>query len=59
MSWEKAIILNPNEQMLHSSEGNCERHHEAMAKALIVYGTVQSRGIHSGTLVLTDEIAVV
>jgi len=25
MSWQKAIILNPNEQVVHSWDGDCER----------------------------------
>lgn len=59
MSWQKAIILNPNEQVLHSWDGNCERQHKAVVaqKGLITthYATVQSKEIHSGTLVLTNQ----
>lgn len=60
MSWQKAIILNPNEQVLHSWDGNCERHHKTVVanKSLIImtrYETKQSKEIHSGTLVLTNQ----
>lgn len=55
MSWQKAIILNPNEQVLHSWEGNCEQHHKAVVKAFIGHKTVQSKEINSGTLVLTNQ----
>lgn len=60
MSWQKAIILNPNEQVLHSWEGNCERHNKAVVqqRVAIVFTTnktVQSKEIHSGTLVLTNQ----
>ena len=60
MSWQKAIILNPNEQVLHSWEGNCERHHKTVVqqRVAIVFTTnktVQSKEIHSGTLVLTNQ----
>jgi hypothetical protein len=59
MSWQKGIILNPNEQVLHSWDGNCERQHKAVVaqKGLILthYKTVQSKEIHRGTLVLTNQ----
>ena len=55
MSWQKAIILNPNEQVLHSWEGNCERHLKAVVKAFIGHRTVESKEIHSGTLALTNQ----
>lgn len=60
MSWQKAIILNTNEQVLHSWDGNCERHHKAVVqqRVAIVFTTnktVQSKEIHSGTLVLTNQ----
>ena len=38
MSWQKAIILNPNEQVMNSWSGNCEsarvypKHDEFMSK---------------------------
>jgi hypothetical protein len=47
--------LNPNEQVLHSWEGNCERHHKAVVKAFIGHRTVESKEIHSGTLALTNQ----
>jgi hypothetical protein len=59
MSWQKAMILNPNEQVLHSWDGNCERQHKAVVaqKGLIFtnYKTVQSKEVHRGTLVLTNQ----
>ena len=61
MSWQKAIILNPNEQVLHSWDGNCERHHKAVEERMRLAGikighkTVDSKEIHSGTLVLTNQ----
>ena len=60
MSWQKAIILNPSEQVLHSWEGNCERHHKAVVqqRVTIVFTTnktIQSKEINSGTLVLTNQ----
>jgi rubrerythrin len=55
LSWQKAIILNPNEQVLHSWDGNCERHHKAVAKAFIGHKTVESKETNSGTLVLTNQ----
>ena len=55
MSWQKAIILNPNEQVLHSWDGNCERHHKAIAKAFIGHKMVQTKEVNSGTLVLTSQ----
>lgn len=53
-------MLNTNEQVLHSWEGNCERHHKAVVqqRVAIVFTTnktVQSKEIHSGTLVLTNQ----
>jgi hypothetical protein len=47
----KAIILNPNEQVLHSWEGNCERHHKTVMRGRVA----QAKEIHSGTLVLTNQ----
>jgi hypothetical protein len=32
MSWQKALILNTNEQVVHSWEGNCERRHKTVVK---------------------------
>lgn len=55
MSWQKAIVLNPNEQVLHSWDGNCERQHKAVVKAFIGHKTVQAKETHSGTLVLTNQ----
>lgn len=60
MSWQKGIILNPNEQVLHSWEGNCERHHKAVVqqRVAVVFTTnktIESKEIHSGTLVLTNH----
>ena len=60
MSWQKAIILNPNEQVMHSWDGNCERHHKAVVqqRVAVVFTTnktIESKEIHSGTLVLTNQ----
>jgi hypothetical protein len=59
MSWQKAIILNPNEQVMNSWKGNCERHHKKVIaqKGLIRthYNTVEAKETHSGTLVLTNQ----
>jgi hypothetical protein len=55
LSWQKAIILNPNEQVLHSWDGNCERHHKAVVKAFIGHKTVEAKETHSGTLALTSQ----
>jgi hypothetical protein len=61
MSWQKAIILNPNEQVLHSWDGNCERHHKAAVSRMRIYGfnvgnkTVDAKETNSGTLVLTNQ----
>jgi len=56
MSWQKAIILNPGEQVLHSWDGDSERHHKAVEKLNIFqHRTVQSKEIHNGTLVLTNQ----
>jgi len=59
MSWQKAIILNSNEQVSHSWEGKCERQHKAVVaqQGLIRtnYKTVQSKEVHRGTLVLTNQ----
>jgi len=51
MSWQKAIILNPNEQVLNSWNGNCERHHKTVVQRRVV----EAKEIHSGTLVLTNQ----
>jgi hypothetical protein len=62
MSWQKAIVLNPNEQVLHSWDGNCERHHKSVEARIKIIGvggvghkTVESKETHSGTLVLTNQ----
>jgi hypothetical protein len=59
MSWQKTIILNPNEQVLHSWDGNCERRHSQVfkEKGLIrdKYVTKEAKERHSGTLVLTNQ----
>jgi len=55
MSWQKAIILNSNEQVSHSWDGNCERHHKAVVKAFIGHKTVEAKETNSGTLVLTNQ----
>lgn len=60
MSWQKAIVLNPNEQVLNSWDGNCERHHKAVVRQRVAVvfttnKTVESKETHSGTLVLTNQ----
>jgi len=54
MSWQKAIILNPNEQVLHSWGGNCERHHKTTVaqKGLLrtKYVTKEAKETNSGVL---------
>jgi hypothetical protein len=59
MSWQKAIILNPNEQVLHSWSGNCERHYKTVVpkKGLIrtKYVSRETKEQHSGELVLTNK----
>ena len=59
MSWQKAIILHPAEQVLHSWNGECER------RLKTVIGTGRRRGTkyaareakerHSGELVLSNK----
>lgn len=59
MSWQKAMILNSNEQVLHSWDGNCEQHHKQVfrEKGLIMTRTVlkEAKETNSGTLVLTNQ----
>jgi hypothetical protein len=57
MSWQKAIILNPNEQVLHSWDGDCVRYHKAVENVALglMHRTAQSKEIHNGTLVLTNQ----
>lgn len=59
MSWQKGIILNLNEQVLHSWDGNCERHHKTLIpqKGLVMtkYVTKEAKETHCGTLVLTNQ----
>jgi hypothetical protein len=59
MSWQKAIILNVNEQVLHSWDGNCERHEKQVFKEKGLlrdrYVTKEAKETHSGTLVLTNQ----
>lgn len=59
MSWQKAIMLNQNEQVLHSWDGNCEQHHKQVfkEKGLIRdrYVSKEAKETNSGTLVLTNQ----
>ena len=59
MSWQKAIILNPNEQVLNSWKGNCEQHHKKVVKVKGLIGnkyvTKKAKEINSGTLVLSNQ----
>ncbi len=59
MSWQQAIILNTGEQVLHSWNGNCERHQKAVfkEKGLIRdrYVTKEAKERDSGVLALTNQ----
>ena len=59
MSWQKAIILNENESVRNSWDGNCERHIKTVVpkKGIIRTKYVQktSKETHKGTLVLTNQ----
>jgi hypothetical protein len=59
MSWQKAIILNQSEQVLHSWSGNCERHFKTVIpkKGLVrtKYVSKEAKELHSGELVLTNK----
>ena len=59
MSWQQAIILNPNEQVLHSWEGDCERRHQTVVpqKGLIrtKYVSKEAKQRTSGVLVLSNQ----
>jgi hypothetical protein len=59
MSWQKAIILNPNEQVVHSWDGNCERHRKTMVAQpglfATRYASVEAKEVNYGTLVLTNQ----
>jgi len=59
MSWQKAIILNPSEHVLHSWEGDCERRFKQVfkEKGLIRdrYVSKEAKERISGTLVLTNQ----
>jgi len=59
MSWQKAIVLGPNEHVLHSWDGNCERRHQTVVpkKGLIrtKYVSREAKEKTSGVLVLTSQ----
>lgn len=60
MSWQKSIILNPAEQVMHSWEGNCERQHKQFVQKRVMVvlkttETITNKEVHSGTLVLTNQ----
>ena len=59
MSWQQAIILSPGEQVVHSWDGNCERHQKAVfkEKGLIRdrYVTKEAKERDSGVLALTNQ----
>jgi len=59
MSWQKALILNPNEHVLHSWEGDCERRYKTVVpeKGLVrtKYVSKEAKERHSGVLVLTNQ----
>jgi hypothetical protein len=59
MSWQKAIILNPNEQVLHSWNGDCERRYKTVIKekGLIraKYKAREAKERTSGVLVLSNQ----
>lgn len=59
MSWQKAIIFNPNEHALHSWKGDCERRFQKVVprKGLIrtKYVSRDAKQRTSGELVLTNQ----
>jgi hypothetical protein len=58
MTWQKAIVLNEGEQVLHSWDGNCERQHKAVVQKGTIFKhaeTIKAKETHSGTLVLTNQ----
>ena len=60
MSWQQAIILNPNEQVLQSWDGNCEHHQKTIVqqRVAVVFKTnkvIDAKHNDSGTLVLTNN----
>ncbi len=60
MSWQKAIILNPNEQVLQSWDGNCEHHQKTIIqqRVAVMFKTnkvIDAKHNDSGTLVLTNQ----
>lgn len=60
MSWQQAIVLNPNEQVLQSWDGNCEHHQKTVVqqRVAVVFKTnkvVDAKHNDSGTLVLTNQ----
>lgn len=59
MSWQKAIIFNPNEHVLHSWKGDCERRFQTAVprKGLIrtKYVSKDVKQRTSGELVLTNQ----
>jgi hypothetical protein len=52
MSWRQALILHPNEQVVNSWEGTCERHGKNGGAH---HGAVEAKEVYSGTLVLTSQ----
>ena len=59
MSWQKSLILNEGEHVLHSWDGNCERHLKTVVgkRGLIrtKYVTKEAKEKTSGVLVLTNQ----
>lgn len=55
MSWQKALILNKEEQVLHSWDGDCERRYTIGVQGLIRTTTKDIKNRTSGTLVLTNQ----
>jgi len=55
LSWQKALILNKEEQVLHSWDGDCERRYTIAVRGLIRTKAKDLKQKTSGTLVLTNQ----
>jgi hypothetical protein len=59
MSWQKAIILRPTEQVLHSWNGDCERRFTTVIERKKMFRTKyeskEAKNRNSGELVLTNK----
>jgi hypothetical protein len=52
MSWRQALVLHPNEHVVNSWEGTCERHG---VKGGAHHDGVEGKKVYSGTLALTSQ----